>query len=393
MASTKLMHTKDGRQFYKITVSRGRGKSPYCTRWYPNETWSAKTIERELHKAAAQFELDCKAGKVSTREDQHKKAAAAEMEAAKIQTFEQFGEQRFMPSKKITTSEKTRRYYQTALSIHLYPAFGKYRLQEITSAQINAYFLKLQDSPLSHSTVIGIYVAMNQLFKMAYLDEVITVNPMGRVLRPRQRKDEPKHEIEAFTAEELRYIRTCLEQEPLKWRTMVNLMIETGIRRGEAAALQWRSVDLQTCTATISGTLGYTPEAGVFVSSPKSGKTRGVYFSPKTAELLRQLRHEQTQDCFSPFVFSRDGSSEPIHPDSPTRYLQKFGKKYGIAIHPHKLRHSFASVCITNGADIASVSETLGHADKATTLRLYTHADEASKRKVANLLLEVIEQA
>ena len=50
-------------------------------------------------------------------------------------------------------------------------------------------------------------------------------------------------------------------------------------------------------------------------------------------------------------------------------------------LHPHKLRHSFASIAITNGADIASVSEKLGHTDKAVTLRMYTHADQESIRR------------
>lgn len=78
---------------------------------------------------------------------------------------------------------------------------------------------------------------------------------------------------------------------------------------------------------------------------------------------------------------------------SPNRYMTKFGQRYGIDIHPHKLRHSFASVAITNGADIASVSEVLGHADKTTTLRLYTHANEESKRKAAGTVQAAIKEA
>ena len=54
------------------------------------------------------------------------------------------------------------------------------------------------------------------------------------------------------------------------------------------------------------------------------------------------------------------------------------------------LRHSFASVAITNGADIASVSEKLGHSDKAVTLRMYTHADEASISRASDIFREAI---
>ena len=54
-------------------------------------------------------------------------------------------------------------------------------------------------------------------------------------------------------------------------------------------------------------------------------------------------------------------------------------------LHPHKLRHSFASIAITNGADIASVSEKLGHSDKAVTLRMYTHADKESIKRAGDI--------
>ena len=68
-------------------------------------------------------------------------------------------------------------------------------------------------------------------------------------------------------------------------------------------------------------------------------------------------------------------------------------KKNGIEdLHPHKLRHSFASIAITNGADIASVSEILGHSDKAVTLRMYTHADQASMTRASNIFREAIKR-
>ena len=73
--------------------------------------------------------------------------------------------------------------------------------------------------------------------------------------------------------------------------------------------------------------------------------------------MLRELRETQkTEDRESEFVFTQDGTTEPMHPQSPTRYMQKFSAKYGVPdMHPHKLRHTFKSIAITHGADIASV--------------------------------------
>ena len=227
---------------------------------------------------------------------------------------------------------------------------------------------------------------------MAYRNDVIDRNPMDKVERPKPRKDEIKAQgAEAYTADEVRYIWDCLEKEPLKWRVLVRLLIDTGMRRGECCALRWENVDFEENTVTISGNLCYTPEKGVYLDTPKNGRSRTVDIDPGIMAMLQQLRQEQAQGCISSFVFSQDGSPEPIHPQSPTRYLKKFSERYGVsALHPHKLRHSFASIAITSGADIASVSEKLGHTDKAVTLRMYTHSDRNSMKKASQIFRDAI---
>ncbi|MBR4132734.1 MAG: tyrosine-type recombinase/integrase, partial [Oscillospiraceae bacterium] len=57
------------------------------------------------------------------------------------------------------------------------------------------------------------------------------------------------------------------------------------------------------------------------------------------------------------------------------------------------LRHSFASIAITSGADVVSVSEILGHADTAITLRTYAHASEESKKRASNIFRKALERA
>ena len=90
-------------------------------------------------------------------------------------------------------------------------------------------------------------------------------------------------------------------------------------------------------------------------------------------------------------MFTNEQTGKPLHPDSPRRYLKKLGEKCGIkGIHPHMLRHSFASIAITSGADIASVSEKLRHSDKAVTLRMYTHADAVSIDKASETYRDAI---
>ena len=392
MASKRLKVTKDGRRYYEIRVSRGRGQSYLVSRWYVPEGWSARAIERELAKQAADFERRCKSGEVLSHTERKEKEKREAQEAAAIQTLKQYGEGVFMPAKAVRCSENTRSSFQGMLNKHIYPVLGDIKMPEIKSAQITKLLLNVQAEGKAHATVVKIYNILNLLFKMAYLGDMIDRNPMDKVERPRPRKEEVcSGEVESYTAEELRYILQCVDKEPLKWRAMLHLLIDTGIRRGEACGLQWKHIDFANHSITIAGNLCYTAEKGIYLDTPKSRKIRTIDIDPAITALLWELRLDQSQKAISQYVFTQEGSSEPMHPQTPTRYMQKFAKRYGIEhLHPHKLRHSFASIAIVNGADIASVSEKLGHADKSTTLRLYTHADQESIKQASNIFREAI---
>ena len=395
MPSARKLETKDGRVFYEISVSRGRGKSRLTRRWYPPEGWSRKAIERELAAVAAEFERQSDAGEIISRAEQKNREAQAAAEAAKILTFRQYGERVFMPSKTVTMSENSRSNYQGYLDKKIYPALGDLKLPEITPAQITALLLDIQSEGKAHSTIIKIYTILHSFFKMAYLGDMIDRNPMDKVERPKPRKDEVKASGPlAYTPAEVQKIVAGLEREPLKWRALVHLLIDTGIRRGECCALQWKNIDFATGAVSIRGNLCYTKTKGIYLDTPKNSHLRTVYVGERTLALLRQLRVEQAKKSISAYVFTQEASPEPMHPQSPTRYLKKFSVRYGVpGLHPHKLRHTFASIAITNGADIASVSEALGHSDKAVTLRMYTHADQESISQAAQIVREAIEKA
>lgn len=390
MASIKLKTTKAGKDYYEIRVSLGRGKGQPTMRWSPPEGWSRRALDRELAKVAADFERKCKAGEHLTRKDAKEQAILETQEAAKILTLQRYGEEVFMPAKAITVSENTRASFQGNLNLHIYPVLGPLKMPDITSANITALLLSLQSAGLAHGTVVKAYTVLRSLFKMAYLGDVIDRNPMDKVERPKPRKDEIKaSEPEAFTIDELRYIMECLEKEPLKWRALVRLLIDTGIRRGECCGLRWPFVDLEKNTITIAGNLCYTAERGVYLDTPKNSRWRTIGVDPDVMALLREMKATSESE----YVFTQEDSQQPMHPQSPTRYMQKFSARYGIeGLHPHKLRHSFASVAIVCGADIASVSEKLGHSDKAVTLRMYTHADQESIERASNIFREALKQ-
>jgi len=393
MASIKLNETKDGRRFFQISVSRGYGKAPYKRRWYWPDGWSKRTAEREAAKQAAAFELACKNGEVLNRAQEREKAAQEAAEAAKLKTVRQYADGVFMPTKEATFSENARSSYRTFLDRHILPVLGDVLLVEVSPAMIQKLLVDFQRAGYAHATTVKLYNILNGIFEMAFLDDSIPMNPMLKVKRPAPRKDEqPKEESDkAYTVQELSYILSCAAQEPLQWQTYISLAADTGLRRGECCGLQWSDIDFKAGAVTVRRNLQYTAAAGVYATSPKNGKVRVVDVGPDTLALLKQLREKQAQSCISKWCFTQEGTAEPMHPQSPTRYFQKFGQRYGVKdFHPHKLRHSSASIAITSGADVVSVSERLGHSDTAVTLRMYAHANEESIRRAGQTVRDAL---
>ena len=391
MASIKEQATKDGKRYFLISVSRGYGLTPYRKRWYWPDGWARRSAEREVKKQAAEFERACAAGEVLNRVQQKEKAAAEAAEAAKLKTVRQYAEGVYMAAKELTLSENTRLLYRLMLDKTIYPAIGDMLLVDVTPAVVQKLLIDYQKTGKAHSSCLTLYCVLNGVFEMAFLDDSIPISPMLKVKRPAPRKGEEKREQTALSASELARVLDCLKAEPLKWQVYVTLMADTGCRRGELSGLQWQDIDWQSGVISIQRNLQYSPEKGVYVTTPKSGKSRTIDVGSDSLLLLRQLRSEQAASCVSKWVFSQEGTAEPIHPDSPTRYFRRFGTRYEIPnFHPHLLRHTSASIAITEGADVVSVSERLGHSDTAVTLRMYAHANEDSIRRAGQAVRDAV---
>ncbi len=365
MPSVRKKTNKTGQVFYEIRVSRGRGQSYLTSRWYPPEGWSQRGIDRELARQAAEFERRVRAGEVVSRVERATQEAEAARLAAQIKTVRQYAEEIFLPAKSLTLAENTRSLYEMFLRRHILPAIVDFRMQEVTPAMLTKTIFNFQKIGAAHSSVLTLHVVLHGLFEMAALDGTIELSPMGKVKRPARPKDERADEAEkALTAERLAYVLDCAANEPLKWQTYIGLAADTGARRGELCGLQWQDIDWKGGVIHIERNLQYSPREGVYLTLPKTGKGRVADVGTETLALLHRLREDQASSCVSQWVFTQGGTANPMFPTSPTRYFRRFGEKYGIqGFHPHLLRHSSASISLTNGADQKSVAERLGHSD------------------------------
>lgn len=259
-------------------------------------------------------------------------------------------------------------------------------LQEISPADIQRYFIYLRTEhksklgkPLSPKSVRHQYVSLNTIFEYAEKQEMISKNPMHKVEAPKKQKKP----VDALTQEQAAQLFKLLPTLPLDFRCILLLLITTGMRRGECMGLQWGDIDEAASTIRIERNVSYTPESGVIVSTPKTvNSIRTIPIMPSTLRLLHEYQQEvQKQNpgtiLKSAFLFPKGKDVFAARdPNSVTRRVKRFMKNNGLPdLSPHDLRHSCATLLLSQGADIKSVQEILGHADASTTLNFYVKAD------------------
>ena len=257
------------------------------------------------------------------------------------------------------------------------------------------FAIEQDTTPLSQKSILEYHRFLHAVLAQAEKEMLIPYNAAAKATPPKL----PRREVNYFQPEEIMRILDALESEPLKWRTMVHLLIVTGCRRGEIMGLKWEKVDLENRKIKIDTTILYTPERGIYESETKTGETRQISVPAETISLLREYRRWYLElqlangDRWknSGYLFVRDDGA-PMQPDSLGRWLTNFSKRHGLPhINPHAFRHTAASVLIHSGTDIVAVSKRLGHAKTSTTTDIYAHiiqqADEEASESLADALL------
>lgn len=258
------------------------------------------------------------------------------------------------------------------------------------------YFKAEKDTggTLAPKSILLVHRAISAVLEQAVKEQLVPYNAAKRATPPKA----PKHEMETFEVEEVRAILEALATEPLKWQVCIQLLIATGARRGEIMGLRWENVDWNNNRLYLCENRVYTPETGPISTTLKTGESRYVSVSPTVMALLKRWRVEQATTFMklgiaqSGYVMTAEDGG-PMHPDAPTNWLLKFSKRHGLPpIHPHKFRHTQASLLIAQGVDILTVSKRLGHSQTSTTMNIYAHALAKSDERASEAFDELVYQ-
>jgi integrase/recombinase XerC len=206
--------------------------------------------------------------------------------------------------------------------------------------------------------------ALRSFFRWSCRVGLLAANPAARVRTPKAPKTLPRHlrpgEIEAL-------VEAPAGDSPLarRDRALLELLYATGARVSEALGLDWRDVDLPGRSATVLG---------------KGDKERLVPFGRPAAEALRAWRESWDAvrrpggEAGDPVFLNARGGR--LTDRSARRIVERWVEAAALArgVHPHTLRHTFATHLLEAGADLRAIQELLGHASLATTQR-YTHVE------------------
>ena len=186
----------------------------------------------------------------------------------------------------------------------------------------------------------------------------------------------------------------ALEGEPLMFRLLVHLALNTGCRRGELMGLKWSDIDFSTGVLTVSrSNYKLTGDSEIRSKSTKTGRSRTLVLPPYCLAMLRKYCAEQTEYRLSlgdawhgdEWIFIQaDGRA--MFPTTPTLWFSKFQKRNGLPHRKfHSLRPTSATLLLSTGTNSKNVSARLGHTQLKTTNR-YVHAVEQAERQAANTL-------
>ena len=303
-----------------------------------------------------------------------------------------------------------KRYYRM-LDTRILPYFGRMYINKIKPTDIMRFYDLLSkdtqlerkkntkivktNKPLSRKTILEHHRLIHAMLTKAVYWQVIVSNPADRVQPPKVNRTKRK----CYDDVQCKYLLSNLSQldeDKIKFKVAIALAIFTGARLGELAGLSWSDIDLNNGIIHINRSSQYISELGVFTKVPKTESSiRDIAIPDFVVSLLSEYRTwydnqnfvcsdlNSNLECL--FVQS---NGKPMHPSTISKWFKKFIQDIGLpVINFHGLRHTNASLLISQQIDVAIVAARLGHAQISTTLNFYVHP-LLSHNKIAGSALQ-----
>jgi integrase len=340
-------------------------------------------------------------------------------------TFKEYGEWWLENCARGCIAESTYQEYEAVLRNHVYPLIGSKPFVKINRAMIRELIAAKKKEGCSQSTIRNIMAPVRGMYNQAIEDGTAYANPAARIGKlNKQSKDKPKKEINPLTREEVPVmLNTALTDKYRPWYPLFLCAPRTGIRQGELVSLKGIDLDFNGRFIHVQRNLSRGK-----ISLPKNGKTRKVDMSNQLAEVLNDLLSKRRAEALrremeKPAEERRDAATvvnevmggwlfqtpETVAKSEAAKRRRSLGvtPRGGTQIDPsnlrklfnrlltdaklrrvrfHDLRHTFASLLLSNGESPTYVKEQMGHSSIQVTVDIYGHLIPGGNRQAVDKL-------
>ena len=241
-------------------------------------------------------------------------------------------------------------------------------LKEINKQTLRGYLAHLMERGFAKSSIARKLSAIRSFYRYLLREEMVSSSPVATTTSPRLDRRLPSF-LTVEEAKQLVESPDLSQPQGQRDRALLELLYASGLRVSELVSMNLEQVNLNTNEIRVWGK--GSRERVVLIGSP-AARALTTYISQGRPKLLGEKRN-------SALFVNRYGGR------LPARRIQKILEKYARIIdkrvHPHMLRHTFATHLLDGGADLRVVQELLGHA-KLTSTQIYTHVTQSQARKI-----------
>jgi integrase len=309
------------------------------------------------------------------------------------QTFGAYLEQWLVGLASSNAKPATVAYYTRYVRCHLLKSrLAAKPLARLDVSDLRELYAEKLASGLNSTTVHHLHAVAHLALNQAVDDGKVGVNvasKIGRQYRPKVARreittiadgDQPRRFLAAAKGERL--------------VALMVLAVTTGMRQGELRALRWKDVDLDRAQLAVTGSVMGTRRANLAIGTPKNGKARSVTLAGVAVTALRDHRRRQVEEQLLVGKEWKDRSlvfctefGDILPTNTMVLLLHRVLKRAGLPIiRFHDLRHTAATMLLSNGVHPKVASEMLGHSTVAITLDLYSHVSKNMQQQAAEII-------
>ena len=310
----------------------------------------------------------------------------------------------------------TYKRYCRMLETRILPYFGHFYINKIKPTDIMQFYdLLSRDTqlvrkksnngkktlkPLSGKTILEHHRLLRAMLHKAIYWQLLVSNPAERVQPPKAMKSKRRY----YDDEQCKILLenlTELGEEQIKYKVAIILTIFTGVRLGELMGLEWQDVDFKTGIVSINRSSQYLADKGIFTKTPKTESSiREVAIPDFVVSLLEEYKlWYDDQKSFYGELWTNSNrlfvqaDGKPMHPSTISKWFVKYVAQIGLpVINFHGLRHTNATLLISQNIDVAVVAARLGHAQITTTFNFYVHPIISHNGNAGNVLQNLLLQ-